>query len=68
MKGKENFESKTNSLLRDGNYNQNNQNNNPQSLISNNKQSEGELIDVVIGMAQKTDPKNLVVFCASLRK
>lgn len=24
--------------------------------------------DVVIGMAQKTDPKNLVVFCASLRK
>ena len=25
-------------------------------------------IDVVIGMAQKTDPKNLAVFCGSLRK
>jgi hypothetical protein len=37
-----------------------------QFQITKNKPSH--TTDVVIGMAQKTDPKNLVVFCASLRK
>jgi hypothetical protein len=32
------------------------------------KSNPSRTTDVVIGMAQKTDPKNLVVFCGSLRK
>ena len=35
-------------------------------ILSVEKQSSG--INIAIGMAQDTDPKNLVTFCASLRK
>lgn len=35
---------------------------------TNQKEIHNGPSDIVIGMAQDTDPKNLVTFCASLRK
>lgn len=38
------------------------------SVVTGSIVSLGIVTDIVIGMAQDTDPKNLAVFCSSLRK
>lgn len=38
------------------------------AIVSTSAEDPSGVNDIVIGMAQDTDPKNLVTFCASLRK